>query len=203
MISSAAKRICGFLVCAGVVSQEESELYEYGFFLLISRAVFFVLVCTLGLLCDLFWECILFYLHFSLLRGYAGGVHASKESICTFWTTFCFCLAVAGMGWLRSSGLSAIAWGMLLVFGPMVWIFSPLDVPEKPLTPSEKRRYGRISKWLVFASALIAIFAAQIGFPLLLWVIPWSVALEGMLLLAGFLKQSRSQGQQKIFRNLT
>jgi len=54
MISSAAKRICRFLVCAGVVSQEESELYEYGFFLLISRAVFFVLVCSLGLICGLF-----------------------------------------------------------------------------------------------------------------------------------------------------
>lgn len=203
MISSAAKRICRFLVCAGVVSQEESELYEYGFFLLISRAVFFVLVCTLGLICGLFWECILFYLHFSLLRGYAGGVHASKESICTFWTTLCFCLVVVGMGWLRSSGLTAIAYGMLLVFGPMVWILSPLDVPEKPLTPSEKQRYGRISKGLVLGSALIAILAAQMGYSLLLWVIPWSVALEGLLLLAGFLKQSRSQGKQEIFRNLT
>ena len=203
MISSAAKRICGFLVCAGVVSPEESELYEYGLFLLISRAAFFVLVCALGLLCDLFWECILFYLHFSLLRGYAGGVHASREWVCLLCTTLCFCLAVAGMGWLRSSGLTAAAYGMLLVFGPMVWIFSPLDVPEKPLTPWEKRRFGRISKGLVLVSALIAIFTAQLGYPLLLWVIPWSVALEGLLLLAGFLKQHRFQDKQEIFRNLT
>lgn len=203
MISSAAKRICRFLVCTGVVSQEESELYEYGLFLLISRAAFFILVCTLGQLCDLFWECILFYLHFSLLRGYAGGVHASREWVCLLCTTLCFCLAVVGMGWLRASGTTTAAYGMLLVFGPMVWIFSPLDVPEKPLTQSEKRHYGRISKGLVLGSALIAIVAAQMGYCLLLWVIPWSVALEGLLLLAGFLKQRCCQGKQEIFRNLT
>ena len=87
MISRLSNRIVQSLYKSGAIPAEEKELYNYGFFLLLSKMFFLGIAMAFGAIWNVFWESLLFYIMFSILREYAGGVHASKEAICLISTT--------------------------------------------------------------------------------------------------------------------
>ena len=97
MITSLARQLTQQLCDAGVLAPEHSELYEYGFFLILSRIIFGIITLLTGIVLGVAFESMTFYCMFLLIRGYAGGVHAHKESICMVFTTATLCLAVIGI----------------------------------------------------------------------------------------------------------
>lgn len=86
MISRLANIISEKLLRAQVIEEADRELYVYGFFILLSQGIYFCLTALFGFLFGTLWENIVFYIMFSILRGYAGGFHASSESTCAFLT---------------------------------------------------------------------------------------------------------------------
>ena len=89
-----AKRITQILVASAVVKEDDTELYIYGFFMLVSRILFLFVTVVTGFLTGILPESILFYVVFTLLRTYAGGVHAKTETACTIFTTFAIVVSV-------------------------------------------------------------------------------------------------------------
>lgn len=72
-----------------------------------------------------------------------------------------------------------------------VFLFSPLDVPEKRLSANDWRYYRRISRRLAVAYALLGVWATAAGRPILYPIVA-SATLEGILLLAGTVKQKNA-----------
>lgn len=87
MITMLGDRIARAMVRAGAVPEDEQELYSYGFFLLLSKGLFLLVTASCGAMLGVLWESVLFYALFTLLRGYAGGIHAEKEGTCLICTT--------------------------------------------------------------------------------------------------------------------
>lgn len=185
MISKISSSISEKLCYANVIPAEDQALYSYGFFLLLSRSLFFVITFIFGFLFKTLWESIVFYVLFSILRGYAGGVHASEESVCMFFTTVLLFLASAFLHMMKMSTCTAIAAGMLLVGGMVVFPLSPLDSEEKPLNPSERRYYRRISRLITATMVLAGSVAIILKFHGVLYVVSACVSFEGVLLLIG------------------
>lgn len=185
MISKISSSISEKLCYANVIPAEDQALYSYGFFLLLSRSLFFVITFIFGFLFKTLWESIVFYVLFSILRGYAGGVHASEESVCMFFTTVLLFLASAFLHMMKMSTCTAIAAGMLLVGGMVVFLLSPLDSEEKPLNPSERRYYRRISRLITATMVLAGSVAIILKFHGVLYVVSACVSFEGVLLLIG------------------
>lgn len=185
MISKISSSISEKLCYANVIPAEDQELYSYGFFLLMSRSFFFVITFIFGFLFKTLWESIAFYFLFSILRGYAGGVHASEESVCMLFTTLLLFLASAFLRMMKMSTCTVVAAGMLLVGGMVVFLLSPLDSEEKPLSPSENRYYRRISRAISSAMILTGSVAIILKFHSLLYVVSECISFEGVLLLAG------------------
>ena len=69
MISVIADRISEKMLHEGLILEEDRELYRYGFFLLISRGIFFVIAGIAGAFVGNLWDSIFFYILFSFLRG--------------------------------------------------------------------------------------------------------------------------------------
>ena len=94
MISKLASQFTDKLLSNGTIDAEDKELYNYGIFMLISHLLFFIVSCVLGLVLKCLLEGIIFYVAFMLIRGYAGGYHASSESKCEILSTLSIAMCI-------------------------------------------------------------------------------------------------------------
>lgn len=194
MITNWGEKIAHKLAASGTISSEDIDLYGYGFFLLLSSALYLVVVAIFGSAFGILWESIVFYFLFSILRGYAGGIHAKTEYGCMLSTILALLLSTMGIwGMLQAEHLT-MAMILLIVGCAVVFLFSPLDVPEKPLSAEDWRHYRRISRWLVAAYALLGIWAAAADWPIL-YPLAASATLEGILLLTGTINQKNAHSE--------
>ena len=194
MITNWGEKIAHKLAASGTISSEDIVLYGYGFFLLLSSALYLVVVAIFGSAFGILWESIVFYFLFSILRGYAGGIHAKTEYGCMLSTILALLLSTMGIwGMLQAEHLT-MAMILLIVGCAVVFLFSPLDVPEKPLSAEDWRHYRRISRWLVAAYALLGIWAAAADWPIL-YPLAASATLEGILLLTGTINQKNAHSE--------
>ena len=77
-------RIARKLAVSGIIDPDETDLYAYGFFLLLSRGIYLLVTSIFGAVFGILWENVLFYVSFSLLREYAGGIHAKQNQAASF-----------------------------------------------------------------------------------------------------------------------
>ena len=96
-----------------IILAANKELYTYGFFLILSKVLFFGISVLFGIIQNVLWESIVFYIEFSVLWQYAGGYHASKENVCMVATSgllFVFALAI----WLAERIANVNIWFICL-----------------------------------------------------------------------------------------
>lgn len=193
MISALAEGVARRLLAAGWIAEDEGELYAYGFFLLLSRVFFLAVTLAFGLVAGVAPESLLFYGMFSLLRCYAGGIHAGTERACTLLTTLAMGASVLVIRLLEATRSGAAVLALLAAGGISVVLLSPLDSPGKLLDAQDSRRYRAVSLALSLAVTLLGVGAALAG----LWgaagAAAVSAALEGILLAAGKLSAYRRQ----------
>ena len=192
MITRLGDIIARKLVISGSIPSEDAELYSYGFFLLLSKGLYLVVVSILGAALGIFWQSILFYLLFSVLREYAGGIHAKTELGCMINTTLVLFLSVGTLRYLVQSQNLAAATALLFFGFVVIFFLSPLDSSEKPLSTSERQYYQRVSRGLAAAYVILGIGTAVTNW-VLIYILAVSEALTGILLLCGFLCQRRGE----------
>ena len=183
-----AEHITQKLIASSVIDESDRDLYGYGFFLLLSSVLYLAVAAIFGSVFGILWESIVFYFLFSILREYAGGIHVKTEHGCMLSTILALLLSIIGIQKMMQAELSTAAMVFLIVGCAAVFLFSPLDVPEKPLSAEDWRHYRRVSRWLAAAYAPIGVWAAAAGWPIL-YPIAASATLEGILLLAGTINQ--------------
>lgn len=77
-----AKKIVFFLVRKEIVSQDKSEIYSFGFEILLATILNGILVVIASLALGAFWQSILMLIPFLLIRANAGGFHAKTHAGC-------------------------------------------------------------------------------------------------------------------------
>lgn len=184
MITNWGEKIARRLAASGTISPEDIDLYGYGFFLLLSSTLYLIVIAIFGSVFGVLLESIVFYFLFSILRGYAGGIHAKTEYGCMLSTILALLLSTMGIrGMLQAEHLT-MAMMLLIVGCAVVFLFSPLDVPERPLSTDDWRYYRIISRNLAVAYVLIGVWA-RVAEWRILYPLAASTALEGILLLIG------------------
>ena len=189
MISAIADRISEEMLHEGLILEEDRELYQYGFFLLISRGIFFVIAGIAGALVGNLWDSIFFYILFSLLRGYAGGLHADREAVCLFSTTASLLLAAKIIFCLRRGNYVILSCGVLVVCSALVLLIAPLDSDSKPLGESEMRHYRKVTRHLILLMNLSSFVWLMAGYPKFLFISCVVTGVEAVLLILGKAKR--------------
>lgn len=174
------------------IGSEQADLYAYGFFVLFSKGLSFAEVLLSGIILHNVWNAIVFYFAFTPLREYSGGIHARKEKTCIFCTALALFLSIAGIKLLEVTVGCAIQAALLIVGTSVVFLFSPLDVPEKPLDEDERIFFGQKSKRLCIAVDLFAVLAYMLGLSGIMNAISMGLTLEGILLIAGKIQSKLS-----------
>lgn len=185
MISKLASKATDRLYLSAVIQDEERDLYAYGLFILISNILFFLISVVCGAVLKTLAESIVFFTLFSLLRGYAGGVHASSERKCTVFTTIAIITCNVLIKIMVIIDIKEISIILLCIASVIIVALSPLDTPNKPLLAREKKRYRKISLIVLSTIILIALVAGILEKTNIQYACATSIVLESILLVIG------------------
>lgn len=174
------------------ITDDEQDLYQYGFFILLSQILYLIITSILGILFGTVIESIIFYIAFQFIRRYAGGYHASTETRCEIMSTLSI---LASIVVIRLSITYDFQFALLIlsaVSAVCIAALCPLDTPEKPLSENEFKYFRKIS-WsilsVIFLVVIISYFVHMKWLQIFFAPCCLSLILESLLLTAGKLKK--------------
>lgn len=198
MISKLSSKIVGVLINQSVIEYENKELYDYGFFILFSQILYFIIALIVGILFNVILQSIVFYISFQFIRRYAGGYHASTEIRCEIMSTLSIAVCISLIKLLQIYDYKMVLIIISVISIICIICLCPLDTPEKPLSEKEFNYFRKIS-WLI----LFIITASIIISYILEWnfvFVPCclSLILESILISAGKMKKLLDNKKKKI-----
>ena len=189
MISDISFKIVKKLIDKSLINDTDEELYAYGLFVLLSQILYFILTITTGFLFNIVLEGMIFYIAFQFIRRYAGGIHASSELKCEIATTTSIFICLLCTKLCETNNIQTPILVLTIIAAVSIFVFCPLDTPEKPLTKEEYKYFRKIS-WVILLFTMLAICIGwYLKFEFLMYPCCMSLILESILLVLGKIKR--------------
>lgn len=197
MINKLSKVFTDKLIANGSITEDEQELYIYGFFMLLSQLMYLILACIFGLILGCAFESIIFYIAFQFIRRYAGGYHASTETRCDILSTLSILACIVVIRLSKTYDFQTISLIISSISAVCIFSLCPLDTPEKPLSDKEFKYFRKVS-WLILLVIIAAIVISYV-FKFQIVTVPCclSLILESILLVAGKIKRIAQKNNVK------
>jgi accessory gene regulator B len=199
MINNLSVRLTDRLLAKGSITEDERELYIYGFFMLLSQLVYFLLACIVGLLFQCFFESVIFYIAFQFIRRYAGGYHAKTETRCEILSSLSIIGSIGIIRLLDMYDFQIVLLSITLFSAGCIFVLCPLDTPEKPLTKKEFQYFRKISRIILVVIFFVVIISYFFKVNILFAPCCMSLILESILLLAGKIKKVHTERSTRSF----
>lgn len=161
--------------------------------MLFSHLMFFIIACIFGSILGCIFESVIFYIAFQFLRRYSGGYHAKTETRCEILSTLSILCCIVLIKLSKMYDIRIALLSISLVFTVLIFVFCPLDTPEKPLSDKEYKYFRKIS-WIILSLIIVAIIISFIfKFNIIFAPCCVSVILEGVLIGTGQIKKAYSK----------
>lgn len=155
-----AKAISSVVISYGIAKEDERELYEFSFLIMLEQVSIGVSILIISLFLKVFFETVVYMVLFIPLRIYAGGYHARSFSWCYVVSVGAY-LAYAVL--LRYAvfppGVAVVG---VLISAAVILRLAPMADPNKPMDKEEKPRFQRLVRVLLFIE--LAVFALSLCF---------------------------------------
>lgn len=155
MISFLSHRIALFLKDNDIVDNETSQVCQYGFEIIISTLVGFLLVVFIGVCCEEFLSAVLFYALFVGIRLSTGGYHASTHLRCKLLLCICCLFTVLTTKKFIENYNFMIQTIIILLYLFIVILFAPIEHKNAPLDSFTMKRNRVISIIVSFIFAFV------------------------------------------------
>lgn len=189
MINNISSRLTDRLIAKGNITEEDRELYIYGLFMLLSQIMYFFLSVVFGLLFQCFIESVIFYIAFQFIRRYAGGYHAKTETKCEILSTLSLLVCIAIIKVIKTYDFQTLLLFVTIISAVCIFVFCPLDTPEKALTEKEFKYFRKISWIILLVITAVIVFSYFFKINTIFAPCCMSLILESLLLIAGKLKK--------------
>ena len=125
IITFLGKSISHFLCEKKVIAEQEVEVYQYGFEILISTTLGLLITVAIGIVLNMFFLSVLYYVIFVMVRQWTGGYHADSYLKCniTFAGITFFTLGMTKLSDM-SEMYSLTIHGLMLVFAERMEIYT-------------------------------------------------------------------------------
>ncbi len=165
MIHQMAKRVTAYFIKKSLISNEQKNIYAYGFEVLISNVIFLSMLAVLGLCTGSLISIFIFILFLYPIRTSAGGYHASNHRNCLLLSVLC-CGTVPLLLALIQNQILCLFFILCFTASTLctVVVFAPLEHKNNPKT-KEQLHQMKNKSYFFAVSETIVIFAA-------LWVLP-------------------------------
>ncbi|MGN0631755.1 MAG: accessory gene regulator B family protein [Ruminococcus sp.] len=172
MITFLSKTISHFLYRNSVINKQELEVYQYGFEIIISTLLGFLITLLVGVVFQMILLSVLYYVIFVVLRQLTGGYHADSYLKCNlvFFGVSLFTLGMTKLCYF--SNMYTITFHVLILAIVVLSVckFAPIENPNKPMTEDELKRNHRfaIVLTLVLAAVSCILFYFQLEISILI-----------------------------------
>lgn len=181
------KKITAFLMAKEVITEEDREIYEYGFELIFADIINFLIIILLSALLQDIWTGVIYLACFLTTRTFCGGFHAKTHARCRFAMFAAYALFAVIRRMLMMAN-----WGILLASTVLVWIpvirYAPIAHENKPMSHAlyrlnRRRAFFTYGVWTVGAFILtIAGEPAGVTIFSTLWIVSLSMILAIQLM---------------------
>lgn len=176
MLSKLSKKMTLFYLSKGKIKEEESEIFDYCFEIMLSTILNLITVIIIGFACLRFLETTLFIAVFLTIRVMAGGYHADTHFRCLILLVVVFSVFLIMLYFVPVSILIFINLISSLLALIAIAILSPIDHPNNQMLASRKKKAKYVSISITTVCVLIIniltfyhynIIAFSIAYPLL------------------------------------
>ena len=165
-ILNCADRIIDTSISLNLISPSDKNTYLYGMKIFAQSCIIWLSVLFLGAISNQFFENLVFFVSYKILRKFTGGIHSSKFSVCYIISVFSNVIFLFCIKYFRdikvSSNVYYIVGACLLI---LVSILAPVVDSNKPLSEKEKKIYKiiaiAISTVLFVMTGLLLYFVHQ------------------------------------------
>ena len=162
IITFLGKSISHFLCKKKVIAEQEVEVYQYGFEILISTTLGLLITVAIGIVLNMFFLSVLYYVIFVMVRQWTGGYHADSYLKCniTFAGITFFTLGMTKLSDM-SEMYSLTIHGLMLVFALLsVWKYTPVENPNKRIREEMKEQnkimsFAMLVVWYLVCSVFV------------------------------------------------
>lgn len=156
MINYLAKKITNHYIKKNSIQEEEREIYEYCFDVMISTLLNLIAIAIISISMGLYIEGTIFCIVFMSLRGIGGGYHAKTHFFCFMTIMIVFAIYVLMLKLLGTTILFYISIAFLIIGFIIIAILAPVDTETKPLTQAEFKKNKIKTLILLFIYTIIA-----------------------------------------------
>lgn len=143
-------------VTLGIVSEDDYEIYKYGFELLVALLSTTLFIILISIFIDKFVETILYLIGFFSVRAICGGYHAKNHYTCFVTTIFSYLLFLLLNVYFSSKlYLNLVTGVMTIVSSISIISFAPVEHPNNPMTEYRKTRNRSFCRLLTIAICII------------------------------------------------
>ena len=181
MITFLGKSISLFLCRKNIIDEEEADIYQYGFESILSTILGFIITLLMGVVFMMGLMSVIYYLIFVTVRQMTGGYHADSYLKCNI-TFSLVTFFVLGMTKLlcASQMYSLMVHLLLLIISAIcIWRFSPVENPNKTLTPEQKSRNHKAAMIILLALCILssALYALKNEYAVLIALTLFSISI--------------------------
>lgn len=134
-----ANALTDYYVRKNVIPGDKREIYSYGFKLIISDVINYIIIISLGIVFNRLIESIIFLITLCGLRQFSGGFHAKTFWLCRLsMITTCLCVMLltdivtyTGLEIIIATSVNAISVAFIMIAAPVVHHNKPLSDKQK------------------------------------------------------------------------
>ncbi len=187
MLERLSEKFAGKLISAGIIPEEDSEIYSYGFFQ--SCMMLFNIVTTLflSIIFQLLVPCIVLNMVFIPLRMNAGGHHADSPLKCYINSTVMIALLLAVIKWIPVYPVVSVI--MVLISCIVNITSAPVETENNPLDETEKSVYRKRTMLILAVETIAFIISLLIFRNWIAETIALGMFTESLLVIMGIVKR--------------
>ena len=186
MLERLSEKFTGKLIQAGIISEEDTDVYAYGFFQSVMMILNIVTTLILGIIFQLVIPCILINLVYIPIRTNAGGHHASSPFKCYVNSTIIIAVLLSVIKWVAIPIFISIV--ILAVSSAVIIILAPVETENNPLDEEEKRVYRKRTIVILGIEIVIFIISLILNKNLIAEIISLGLLTECLMLIIGCVK---------------
>ena len=179
-----------FFVSNNLIKNEDKEIYEYAFNIILSSLIHIATVMIIGLCFNLFIESLAFYFSFIAIRKFAGGYHAKTATRCYLFSSL---INIIVLFLIKLFCYVSIYFLMILIVIEILCVIlishiAPRDSDNNLLNGKEKKFYGKISCSISTALLCISIVTINLNYIKIGISIMFGVFMSAAVLLAKYVQ---------------
>lgn len=134
-----------------IIDIKDRDIYIYGLEIILSTIAITLTLISMGIIFRKLILTLVFISIFMLLRTYTGGYHAEKFSQCFFTSIGIYIFEIITTSLIAEKYKMILGIFFALVSTIIIFIFSPVENSNNPLTLEEKRKYKKKSRVIILA----------------------------------------------------